>query len=141
MWSDTDVTFVTMANKEVIDVPELGDSTHWSYEQCIRVGDEVSVAGQTGVDEEYNPVSGEFEPQAQAAFDNVEYALEAAGGSLEDIVHMTVFLTDMRYVEDFVEMRGEILGDDLATSSLIGVDQLALPELLVEIEARAHIPE
>jgi len=130
-----------MPTKEVIDVPELGDSTHWSYEQCIRVGDEVSVAGQTGVDEEYNPVSGEFEPQARAAFDNVEYALEAAGGSLEDIVHMTVYLTDMRYVEDFVEMRGEILGDDLTTSSLIGVDQLALPELLVEIEARAHIPE
>ena len=130
-----------MANKEVIEVPELGDSTHWSYHQCIRVGDDVSVAGQTGVDEEYNIVSPEFGAQARAAFDNVEYALEAAGGSLEDIVHMTVFLTDMRHVEEFVEIRGEVLGDDLTTSSLIGVDQLALPGLLVEIEARAHIPE
>lgn len=130
-----------MAHKEVIDVPELGDSTLWSYNQCIRTGDWVSVAGQTGVDEEYNPVSQNFEQQAEQAFRNVEYALEAAGGGLEDIVHMTVFLTDMRHVEDFVEMRGEILGVDLATSSLIGVDQLALPELKVEIESRAYIPE
>lgn len=130
-----------MAHKEVIKVPELGDSTHWSYEQCIRTGDWVSVAGQTGVDEQYNPVSHDFEEQAEQAFQNVEYALEAAGGGLEDIVHMTVFLTDMRHVEDFVELRGEILGDDLTTSSLIGVDQLALPELKVEIETRAYIPE
>jgi len=130
-----------MAHKEVVDVPELGDSTHWSYEQCIRTSNWVSVAGQTGVDEEYNPVSHEFEPQVRQAFDNVEYALEAAGGGLEDITHMTVFLTDMRHVEDFVELRGERLGDDLTTSSLIGVDQLALPPLLVEIESRAYIPE
>jgi enamine deaminase RidA (YjgF/YER057c/UK114 family) len=130
-----------MAQKEVIEVPELGDSTHWSYHQCIRTGDEVSVAGQTGVNEQYEPVSDDFEEQAEQAFQNVEYALEAAGGGLEDIVHMTVFLTDMRHVEDFVELRGEILGEDLATSSLIGVDQLALPRLNVEIEVRAHVPE
>lgn len=130
-----------MSHKEVIDVPELGDSTHWSYNQCIRTGDRVSVAGQTGVDEQYNPVSSDFEEQARQAFQNVEYALNAAGGGLEDIVHMTVFLTDMRHVEDFVELRGEILGDDLTTSSLIGIDQLALPGLKVEIEARAYIPE
>ena len=130
-----------MAHKEVVDVPELGDSTRWSYEQCIRTGNWVSVAGQTGVNEEYSPVSHEFEPQVRQAFDNVEYALEAAGGGLEDITHMTVFLTDMRHVEDFVKLRGERLGDDLATSSLIGVDQLALPPLLVEIESRAYIPE
>lgn len=130
-----------MAHKEVIDVPELGDSTLWSYEQCIRTGDWVSIAGQTGVDREYEPVSPEFTEQAEQAFRNVEYALEAAGGGLEDIVHMTVFLTDMRHVESFVELRGEVLGDELTTSSLIGVDQLALPGLQVEIEARAYIPE
>lgn len=101
----------------------------------------VSVAGQTGVNKQYEPVSHEFEEQAEQAFQNVEDALEAAGGGLADIVHMTVFLTDMRHVADFVELRGEILGEDLTTSSLIGVDQLALPSLKVEIESRAHIPK
>jgi enamine deaminase RidA (YjgF/YER057c/UK114 family) len=130
-----------MAHKEVIDVPELGDSKQRSYNQCIRTGDMVSVAGQTGVNKQYEPVSSDFEEQAEQAFQNVEYALKAAGGGLEDMVHMTVFLTDMRHAENFVELRGDILGDDLATSSLIGVNQLASPSLKVEIESRAYIPE
>lgn len=52
---------------------------------------------------------------------------------------MTVFLTDMRYYDEFVEVRRSWLGDTLATSSLIGVDSLASPALLVEIEARAYV--
>lgn len=128
-----------MVRKGAIEVPELADSTSKGYEQCIRVGDWISVAGQTGVDGEYAVVSHEFTPQAEQAFSNVEHALEAAGGSLDDLVHMTVFLTDMRYYEEFVEVRQSRLGDTLATSSLIGVESLASPELLVEIEARAYV--
>lgn len=128
-----------MARKQAIEVPELADSSAKGYEQCVRVGDWVSVAGQTGVDGEYSVISQEFTPQAEQAFANVEHALEAAGGTLEDLVHMTVILTDMRYYDEFIEVRRNWLGDTLATSSLIGVDSLASPALLVEIEARAYI--
>lgn len=130
-----------MVEKEVIEVPELGDSTGYSYEQCIRVGDRVSIAGQTGVDKEYNLVSPDLEPQARQTFQCIEYALEAAGGSLSDLVHMTVYLTDMRYMADFTDIRGEILGDDLTTSALIGVDELWHPQCVLEIDAEAHIPQ
>lgn len=54
-------------------------------------------------------------------------------------MRMTVYITDRRYARDFKDIRGEILGDDLTTSALIGVDSLAKPGMLVEIESEAVI--
>lgn len=127
-----------MVDKEIIDVPELEDSRSRSYEQCLKVGDRVLVAGQTGAAED-GPISKEFEPQVRRTFERIEYALEAAGARLSDLVSMTVFITDMRYAQEFKDIRGDILGDDLTTSALIGVDSLAQPGLLVEIQTEAII--
>ncbi len=129
-----------MAERRVIDVPELEESKSRSYEQCIRVGDRVFVAGQTGWGED-RIVSREFEPQARRCFERIEYALEAAGASMADLVQMTVFITDMRYAREFKDVRGDVLGENLTTSALIGVDQLAQPEMLVEIESEAVITD
>jgi len=129
-----------MVEKEVIDVPELEESRSRSFEQCIRVGDRVFVAGQTGATED-GLVSLEFEPQARRAFERIEYALAAAGASLSDLVAMTVYVTDMRYAREFKDVRGEILGDDLATSALIGVDSLAQPGMLIEIQSEALLTD
>ena len=129
-----------MVEKEVIDVPELEESRSRSFEQCIRVGDRVFVAGQTGATED-GLVSLEFEAQARRAFERIEYALAAAGASLSDLVAMTVYVTDMRYAREFKDVRGEILGDDLATSALIGVDSLAQPGMLIEIQSEALLTD
>lgn len=129
-----------MVRKEVIDVPELEESRSRSYEQCIRVGNRVFVAGQTGATED-GLVSREFEPQVRRTFERIEYALEAAGASLSDLVQMTVYITDMRYAREFKDIRGDVLGDDLTTSALIGVDSLAQPGMLVEIESEAVITD
>lgn len=129
-----------MAERRVIDVPELEESKSRSYEQCIRVGDRVFVAGQTGWGED-RIVSREFEPQARRCFERIEYALDAAGASMDDLVRMTVFITDMRYAREFKDVRGDVLGENLTTSALIGVDQLAQPEMLVEIESEAVITD
>lgn len=129
-----------MPQKEVIDVPELEESRDRSYEQCIRAGDRVLVAGQTGVMED-GSIPQDFEAQTRRTFERIEYALDAAGASLEDLVQMTVFITDMRYAREFKDIRGDVLGEDLTTSALIGVDQLARPEMLVEIESQAVLPD
>ena len=63
--------------------------------------------------------------------------LAAAGGTLDNLVTMTVFITDIRYGDEFVRLRGEILRRDFPASALIGVSQLANPEALVEIQAIA----
>lgn len=129
-----------MVEKEVIDVPELEDSRSRSFEQCIRVGNRVFVAGQTGATED-GLVSMAFEPQVRRCFERIEYALAAAGASLSDLVAMTVYITDMRYAREFKDVRGEVLGDDLTTSALIGVDSLAQPGMLVEIESEAVLTD
>lgn len=129
-----------MVRKEIVDVPELEESRSRSYEQCIKVGNRVLVAGQTGATEN-GIVSREFEPQVRRTFERIEHALNAAGASMSDLVQMTVYLTDMRYAREFKDIRGDVLGDELTTSALIGVDSLAQPEMLVEIESEAVITD
>jgi len=128
------------SRKTVVPVPGIADSASRGYVQCIRAGDLVFVAGQTGVDENYRAVSLEFGPQMRQAMKNLQLALEAAGASLRDVVAMTGFITDMRYANDFRAIRKEIMGGEL-TSALIGVESLAQPVLLVEIQAIAVGPD
>jgi enamine deaminase RidA (YjgF/YER057c/UK114 family) len=136
--------------KEVIDVPGTPDPTSTehedqeastrSYAQCIRVGDFVYLAGQIGVDENYDVVSHEFEPQVRQAFQHVETCLDHVGSGLENMYHMRGYLTDMEKTEEFLSIRRDIIGDDVTSSTVVG-QELAWPELLVEVEARAYIPE
>jgi 2-iminobutanoate/2-iminopropanoate deaminase len=108
-----------------------------AYSHGVRVGNLLYLAGQTGHDAEPAPGVGRFESQTRRAFARLQAILEAAGGSLDDLVTMTVFITDMRYGDEFVRLRGEILRRDFPASALIGVSQLASPEALVEIQATA----
>jgi enamine deaminase RidA (YjgF/YER057c/UK114 family) len=123
--------------RKPIKVPGLSDSSRYGYEQCILSERFVFVAGQTGVDENYNVVSDDFEPQCRQALNNVKLALEAAGSSMDDIVTMTIFLTRMS--QDFkscMKIRSEFIkADKVPASAAIGVSALAYPNLLVEIQA------
>lgn len=128
-----------MANlsKQVIDPRSASTEQNRSRRNCVRVGDWVFLSSQPPTPTGDRPPKQTFEEQVRQAFDNIETALEAADSGLSEMVHMTVWLADMRYAEEFVRLRGEILGDDLTTSSLIGVRSLSDPNYLVEIEARA----
>ena len=122
--------------RKIVKVPGLGDSARYGYEQCILSDKFVFVAGQTGIDENYNVVSDDFEPQCRKALSNVRLALEAAGSSMDDIVTMTVFLT--RIAKDFkscMEIRSEFIKPErVPASAAIGVSALAYPNLLVEFQ-------
>jgi enamine deaminase RidA (YjgF/YER057c/UK114 family) len=66
--------------------------------------------------------------------------LEAAGGQLEDIVTMTVFITDMSNGTRFTQLRRQFFPEDrYPASALIGIKELARPEMLVEIQAIAVV--
>jgi enamine deaminase RidA (YjgF/YER057c/UK114 family) len=97
-------------------------------------------AGQTSVDADGQPLhEGDMGAQVGQALDNLEAVLGEAGFALADVVRMNYFVTD---VDAFFEA-GEIYGARLAqagcrpASTLLGVSRLALPPLLVEIEATA----
>lgn len=123
--------------KRVVPVPDLFDSRPYGFEHCVAVGPLVFVAGQTAWDPVAKSIPLEFAAQVRRTFENVRTALVAAGAKLEDLVAMTVFLTDARYSDEFRRLRIEILGDHLATSALITVAQLGQPAELIEIQATA----
>src|SRR5712691_3535811 len=108
-----------------------------AYSQGVRVGNLLFLAGQLGTDAEPRPAEGRFEAQTRRAFARMQTILEAAGGSLDNLVAMTVFITDIRYGGEFVRLRGEILKHDFPASALIGVSHLASPDALLEIQAVA----
>jgi enamine deaminase RidA (YjgF/YER057c/UK114 family) len=108
-----------------------------AYSHGVRVGNTLYLAGQTGSDAQLQAGEGRFEAQTRRTFARMQAILEAAGGSLDNLVTMTVFITDIRYGDEFVKLRGEILQRDFPASALIGVSQLANAEALLEIQAIA----
>ena len=100
----------------------------------------VWLAGQTAAEDGTGrSLAGNFDGQCGDIFRRLGKTLEEAGGTLKDMVTMTVFITDARLGNRLTEMRREIFGDDFAASALITVTALARPELLIEIPGnRGH---
>jgi enamine deaminase RidA (YjgF/YER057c/UK114 family) len=97
-------------------------------------------AGQTSVDEHGNPLHvDEMQKQALQALDNLETVLREAGFELADVVRLTTYVTDVDAYRQAAPAVGARLGQAgvKQAASLIGVARLALPELLIEVEATA----
>ena len=124
----------TMLNPETVHAP-LGEYSHTAK---IPAGATwLVVAGQVGVDPAGNLAEG-FRGQSAQAFRNIVACLEAQGMGREDLVKLVVYLTDPRGIEDYRAARHEVIGDDvLPPSTLLIIDGLAQPGMLVEIEAWA----
>ena len=81
----------------------------------------------------------DFAGQTRRTFARIAEHLEAAGGKLADMVTMTVFITDVRFGNEFTEIRKEFFEDNYPGSALITVVGLARPEMLVEVQGIAVI--
>jgi 2-iminobutanoate/2-iminopropanoate deaminase len=126
--------------KSIIPIPGLPDpGPTRAYSHGVRAGNLLFLAGQTGTDAALVSGAARFEAQTRRTFERMQMILEAAGGSLADLVTMTVFVTDIRFGDEFVRLRGEILERDFPASALIGVSHLANPEALIEIQAIAAL--
>ena len=100
----------------------------------------VWLAGQTGtVDESGKSLAGDFEGQARQIFKALDATLRKAGGTLADLVQMTVFVTDVRYGERLWQVRKEIFGDNFPGSAMVTITALANPEAKIEIQGYAVI--
>ncbi len=107
--------------------------------QGIRVGDLVLVSGQTGIDEAGRLVAvGDFDAQAEQAFRNLARVLDAGGSSMERVVKVTIFLTDMAgNFAKIVELRRKWFRPPYPADTIVEVRSLYLPEVEIEIEAIA----
>lgn len=95
------------------------------------------ISGQLGIDND-GRVAGDIAAQSELALRNVIACLRANDMDKQDLVKTTTYVTDSRYVPPFRDARQKVFGDNCApTSTLVIVDALAKPELLVEVEAWA----
>jgi enamine deaminase RidA (YjgF/YER057c/UK114 family) len=119
------------------DVAEPADGL-WS--NCLRVGDTVYISGLTARAKDGTTIEGDGEyEQARGIFGKMRSLVEAAGGCMDDVVKMTIFVTRIANNVEVWKARKEVFTGDFPACSLVEVSALAKPEILVEIEAIAHI--
>jgi enamine deaminase RidA (YjgF/YER057c/UK114 family) len=103
-------------------------------------GRTVWLAGQTAtVDDNGRSLASDLEGQVRQLFKNLDRTLQKAGGKLEDMVQMTVFITDVRYGDRLTQIRREVFGNNFPGSALITITALAVPDAKVEIQGYAVI--
>jgi 2-iminobutanoate/2-iminopropanoate deaminase len=129
-----------MAEKEVVSTEDApGPFQGAPYNQAIRVGDLVFVAGQLGITRETGELAGpSIEEQTEQIMHNLRAILEAAGSSLDKLVKTTVFLLDLADFGAMNEVYARHVGERPPARSTIGISQLP-SGARVEIEAVAHV--
>jgi enamine deaminase RidA (YjgF/YER057c/UK114 family) len=96
------------------------------------------ISGQVALDDDGNLVApGDFEGQARRTFDNIGRVLDGAGGTFADIVKLTVYLTDISRLPDYGRIKAGFIPGRQPASTAVGVTALAMPGLMIEIEAIA----
>ncbi|HVO41426.1 MAG TPA: RidA family protein [Aggregatilineales bacterium] len=124
----------------------IASGTKWEafagYSRAVRIGNWVSVAGTTAVDDRSEPV-GVNDPHAQTRYilAKIERALKQAGASLNDVIRTRIYIVDERRWEEVARAHGEVFETIRPANSLIVIKALVDPRLLVEIEADALIED
>ena len=112
------------------------------YTDAVRFGDLLFISGAAAFDSEGNIVGkGDPVTQTRVILQNIRDALQAVGADMGDVLKVTVFLTDIGDRAAINPVRKEFFGDAKPASTLFEVSALAIPDMLVEIEAVAGIPE
>ena len=111
--------------------------------QAVVAGGVVYLRGQIGqdLDTRESVGIGDVEAQTEKAMANIKMLLEEAGGTLEDIVKVTIYLIDPRYRETVYRTIGRWLKGVFPVSTGLVVSALARPEWLVEIDATAVLSQ
>ena len=126
---------------EYLQPDERQKSRSFSPAVITEGGRIVWLAGQTALtDLNGNDISGKFDEQARTLFALMNRTLERAGGSLANLVTMTVFITDPRLGDRLVELRREFFKEGrYPGSALVTVSNLARPGCVIEIQGVAVI--
>ena len=107
------------------------------YADAVRTGDLLFLSGCVPVDAEGRTVGapGDVRAQARQVFSNIGEVLAAAGASFQDIVKLTVYVTDVADRAHLNDIRRELFGDWKPASTLVEVSALAVDAWKVEVEA------
>lgn len=111
------------------------------YSRAVRIGSTVYVSGTTAMTP--SGLVGKGDPYAQTiqAAKTIEAALKQAGASLADVVRTRIYLVNIDQWPEVGRAHGEIFGTIKPAATMVEVKRLIDPDMLVEIEAEAIVPE
>src|SRR6266850_4621063 len=119
--------------------PEVPEPAAGTWSNCLIADGVAYVAGMTAWGAGQSGAAGDEYAQAKEIFGKIRHLVEAAGGSMADVVKVTIFVTDISQREKVWQARRELFTGNFPTSTLVQVAALADPSLKVEINAVAHI--
>jgi reactive intermediate/imine deaminase len=123
-----------------LNPPTLVTPTGYTHVVAPLRGRLVFIAGQVAADNSGAVVGkGDFKAQAKQVFENLQAAVEAAGGTMSDIAKINVYVTDTSQLAAMGEVRQQYFTANLPASTLVQVVRLAREEYLIEIEAIAVV--
>ena len=114
----------------------------FGYSRAVKVGNMVFVSGSTAIQPD-GSVAGVGDPYTQTVetFKTIENALQQAGASFRNVVRTRIFITDINHFEAIQKVHVELFGSIRPASTLVEVPRLIHPDMLVEIEVDAVIPD
>lgn len=126
--------------KQIVNPAGMAPPTGYSY-AVRKGGTPVFISGQVALDGEGKLVGeGDAAAQTEQVFENLRTVVEACGGTMDDIVKITIFVTDPAYRPAVAAARQRhFTAGHYPASTYLVVSALAVPQLLVEIEAVAMI--
>jgi enamine deaminase RidA (YjgF/YER057c/UK114 family) len=127
-------------------VERFGSGAPWErsfgYSRVVRAGDFVLVAGTTAIDEDgVVRAPGDAAGQVAAVLEAIEAALGSAGARMEQVVQTRMYVTDISRADEIGRAHGERFGEIAPVTSMVQVEALNDPRMLVEIEAVAYVGE
>ncbi len=114
----------------------------YGYSQAVKVGDTIYLAGQVSHDDKGNVLGvGNMEVQMRAAYANIGKVLAQYGASMDNVVDEMLFVTDMDAAfAARVKMKQEVFsGSPVLGSTIVQIQRLAFPQLMVEIRCIARV--
>ena len=116
---------------------KFGFSHAWRVDKAESV---IFLAGQGPVTADGQVLKGDFEAQTRLTFENLRTVLDQAGASFESVVKVTAYFTDIANLRDYARVRNEFINvDQPPASTAVEVSSLALPGMMIEVEAIAVV--
>jgi enamine deaminase RidA (YjgF/YER057c/UK114 family) len=126
--------------KTRVSSPTVAEPPPGRWSNAIRAGEFLFISGMVSRSNDGKTIEGKGEyEQSRIIFAKIKNLVEAAGGTMGDVVKITIYVVNIRQNTEVWRARQEFFEGDFPASTLVQVAALGTPEILVEIEAVAHI--